>query len=127
MKIGKLLLLACIIGLFLSGCDRGIVDSAQRRVNDLSARTNGLAASISKSTWDWTNGSSYHDYYGNPIPPPWPEGMHMGVDVTQTNKCDPSDGWELLFKRMEADDYISNNSIKAQSTGPKNPYFVLYN
>lgn len=48
----------------------------------------------------------------------------MGVDLSEAIRCQPSDGWELYIKRMEASDF---SKVQSNDTGPENPYFALYN
>lgn len=76
-------------------------------------------------TWDWREDESFKDWDGNQIPAPWYQEFHMGVDLAEANRCQPSDGWALYIKRMEASDW--NTKEKSQDTAPENPYFALYN
>jgi len=79
-------------------------------------------------SWDWRNDGDYKNYNGEQIPAPWLQESHIGIDLSEANECQPSDGWRLYIKRMTASDFTGPSSkIKLQSTAPVNPYFVLYN
>lgn len=79
-------------------------------------------------SWDWRVDENFKDWNGNQIPSPWYQEFHRGVDLAEANRCQPSDGWELYIKRLEASDWTSQAvSQNNTTTTPENPYFALYN
>jgi hypothetical protein len=118
------------------GCDSGYFQENAGNISEIQGKkAQGQTALTLQAnytpSWDWRIRSNYIDYDGNSIPMPFDAGHNMGVDLTNSGGCQPSDGWRLLAVRMGPSTYptvphSTTNGIQPNDTGAGNPYFVLY-